>query len=212
MGFSQQSLEPVELSQAERKMRTDVLMRSLTMVMLVLCPLLKWVLGKPSDVKIIRCLSCPPVAGSRQHLLVPSGYLHPFDLNGNTLYFWCPTSVRRVNSHCKIFWRKALLPQESVDMERKPRAEVQCKALSVLHSLCPVGFCGLGLPYQVFSSVIWLLCVVWIHKAVICIASTLWALLFVDIWVSNCCVHPVGEVSYTIPVSSCAQLSASCLV
>lgn len=98
MGFSQQSLEPVELSQAERKMRTDVLMRSLTMVMLVLCPLLKWVLGKPSDVKIIRCLSCPPVAGSRQHLLVPSGYLCPFDLNGNTLYFWCPTSVRRVNS------------------------------------------------------------------------------------------------------------------
>lgn len=103
MGFSQQTLEPLELSQAERKMRTDVLMGSLAMVMLVLCPLLKWVLGKPSNVKIIRCLSCPPVAGSRQDLLVPFGYLCPFDVNGNTLYFWCPTYVRRVNSHRKIF-------------------------------------------------------------------------------------------------------------
>lgn len=75
-----------------------MLMGSLAMVMLVLCPLLKCVLGKPSDVKIIRCLSCPPVVGSRQDLLVPSGYLRPFDLNGNTLYFWYATYVRRVRA------------------------------------------------------------------------------------------------------------------
>lgn len=227
MGFSQQFLEPFEL-QAERKVRTDVLMGSLTVVMLVLRTLLKWVLG---NVKIIRCLSCPPAAGSRQDLLVPSGYLCPFDLNGNTLYFWWSTYVKRVNSHCKIFWRKALLPQENnMDMEGKPwqaflyMAELclssrggqlfilllaPCLRLAADVQLpCPSGarwvwarrtaaagiICvaftepcrtrdsvSYGLPYRVFISVTWLLCVVWIHKAVICITSTLWALMFVGI-------------------------------
>lgn len=98
MGFYHQALETLELSREERKMRTGVLIGRHSMVILVLCTLLKCCVQSAFLVcsrsqGILRRFSASPALqwwGAAGTFGIPILALWPFDVSGNILCFCCP--------------------------------------------------------------------------------------------------------------------------